>query len=201
MSSVDPVGRWAARGDIFHVAFVCTGNRARSPLAEALLARRAASLPVLATSAGTLGPRGLPPLPGAIKAGRRLGVDIGAHRSRPLDDIALDTADLVLGFEPAHVRAVVRAGASEEQTYLLGELVALVAPSERTSDPVGLARAVVSTAHERRRRVPAPATATVADPLGMPTRVMQATADEIEDLVGRLFAGLFGQGPSGSIVA
>jgi protein-tyrosine-phosphatase len=40
--------------DVFRVAFVCTGNRFRSPLAAALFRSAAEGLPVEVASAGTL---------------------------------------------------------------------------------------------------------------------------------------------------
>jgi protein-tyrosine phosphatase len=176
---------------VFEIVFVCTGNRARSPLAEALCARYAAGLDVGVRSAGTLGLRGLPPLEEAIKAGRTLGVDIASHRSVPLAEAGLGDADLVLGFEPFHARAAIEAGAPRERVFLLGELVALIAPEEHDDDVVARARETVAHAHARRALVPTSVTATIADPLGKPARVMEATAKEIDDLVRRLSLALF----------
>jgi protein-tyrosine phosphatase len=176
---------------VFEIVFVCTGNRARSPLAEALCVRYAAGLEVGVRSAGALGLRGIPPLEEAIKAGRALGIDIASHRSVPLAEAGLGVADLVLGFEPFHARAAVEAGASRERVFLLGELVALVAPEEHDGDVVARARETVARADARRALAPTSATATIPDPLGKPAHVMQATAKEIDDLVHRLVAVLF----------
>ena len=95
----------------FEILFVCTGNRARSPLAQALCLRYAVGLDVAVRSAGTLGLRGAPPLAEAVKAGRRLGVDIASHRSIALAEADAGAADLVLGFEPMHAAAALEAGA------------------------------------------------------------------------------------------
>src|SRR5581483_5665812 len=52
------------------VSFVCTGNRARSPLAEALLRRQTEGLPVEVGSFGVLDAEGWPPLPEAAAVER-----------------------------------------------------------------------------------------------------------------------------------
>jgi protein-tyrosine-phosphatase/DNA-binding transcriptional ArsR family regulator len=68
------------------VLFVCTGNSARSPVAEALVRHHAAGR-VRAASAGTR-PRAAMH-PGAVRALRdRTGIDISGQRPRPLDAVA-----------------------------------------------------------------------------------------------------------------
>ena len=108
--------------DSFAFAFVCTGKRARSPLAQALFGstqrpRREGQLvrdPCRRRAGSPRGPR----------LQRALGVDLSAHASRSVRDVDLSQADLVLGFEPAHVSAaVVDGGADIGRTFLLGELV------------------------------------------------------------------------------
>jgi protein-tyrosine-phosphatase len=176
--------------DVFELVFVCTGNRARSPLAEALFRRYSKGMNVRVRSAGTVGLDRLPPLPGAVKAGRALDVDIARHRTRPLADLDLGSADLVLGFEPFHVEAAIEAGAPPERAFLIGELVALLSPDEHVGEVVRRARDAVARAHRRRLLVPSGTTATIADPLGKSRSVMQATAKEIDDLVHRLALAL-----------
>ena len=181
---------------MFDIVFVCTGNRARSPLAEALCLRYTAGVDLRVRSAGTLGVRGLPPLADAIRAGRALGVDIASHRTRSLDDVELRSVDLVLGFEPFHVQAAVAAGVSADRAFLLGELVALLGRCEQGGDVVARARESVARAHARRARALAAATATIADPLGRSAGVMKATAREIDDLVHSLAVALFVREPA-----
>jgi protein-tyrosine-phosphatase len=186
---------------VFRLVFVCTGNRARSPLAEALCRRYATGMEIRVESAGTLDLGRLPPLPDAVRAGRALDVDIACHRTRSLGDVDLGSADLVLGFEPFHVAAAIEAGARPERAFLLGELVALLAPSESDGDVVRRARSNVARAHARRALVPLTAMATIADPLGKTSSVMRATAQEIDELVSRLALRLFGSrdhAPDGS---
>jgi protein-tyrosine-phosphatase len=179
----------------FEVVFVCTGNRARSPLAEALFRRYTRGLDTTVSSAGTLDVGSVPALEPAFDAGRRLGVDLSGHRARGIRDVALATADLVLGFEPSHVEAAVRlGGADAERTFLLGELVLFLDGSSWEQNPVARARAEIARADERRvRPFPYAPDLVIGDPLGRPAKVMRATATEIDRLVRRLVLGLFGE--------
>ncbi|MGW3962635.1 arsenate reductase/protein-tyrosine-phosphatase family protein [Amycolatopsis sp. NPDC005003] len=68
------------------VLFLCTGNSARSPIAEALLRRRTAGK-VTVTSAGSHPKAALHP--GAIRVlGERFGIDVTGQRPRHLDTVA-----------------------------------------------------------------------------------------------------------------
>jgi protein-tyrosine-phosphatase/DNA-binding transcriptional ArsR family regulator len=67
------------------VLFVCTGNTARSPIAEALLRRHTAGR-VEATSAGTLPKPRLHPLTARVLRDE-FGVDISRHRPRHLNTL------------------------------------------------------------------------------------------------------------------
>src|SRR5439155_11029532 len=107
------------------VAFVCTGNRFRSPLAAALLAQKADGLPLRIVSLGTLDLGSEPALPEAVAIAEELGLDLSGHASRNLASVDLEPFDLVLGFERKHVVAsVVEAGANIERTFTLPVLVA-----------------------------------------------------------------------------
>ena len=67
------------------ILFVCTGNSARSQMAEGL-ARALAAPRVEAASAGTQpNPKGIHPL--AVEAMRERGIDISEGRSKRLDDV------------------------------------------------------------------------------------------------------------------
>jgi protein-tyrosine phosphatase len=196
-----PIELPAIRGDVvprdhvLEVVFVCTGNRARSPLAEALFRRYSAGVETAVSSSGTLNVGALAPLERAIEAGDRLGVDLREHRARPIRNGALASADLVLGFEPSHVAAAVGlGGASAEQTFLLGELVMLLGGSSWEQDPVARARAEISQADARRvRPFPHASEVVIADPLGKPAKVMRRTAAKIDRLVRQLVLGLYGE--------
>jgi arsenate reductase len=65
------------------VLFVCTGNSARSQMAEGLLRKRAGDR-FDARSAGTE-PKGLNPL--SVEAMKEIGIDISGHRSKDLSEL------------------------------------------------------------------------------------------------------------------
>jgi protein-tyrosine phosphatase len=179
----------------FRVAFVCTGNRFRSPLAERVLRQRVDDLPVEIESLGTLQLGPLEALPEAIREADRMGIDLTDHRARSLAGADLSDTDLVLGFERAHVvTAVVDAKASRDHTFTLPELVALLdrvdAPQDLT--PADRARSLVRRAAAHRppdpqlRSVPE-----LSDPLGRRRDEQRGIALEVEELVGRLADVLF----------
>jgi protein-tyrosine-phosphatase/DNA-binding transcriptional ArsR family regulator len=74
------------------VLFLCTGNSARSQIAEALLADRA-PFPVRVSSAGS---RPKPLHPNAVRVMRARGIDISANRSKHLDEFAHRRFDWVV---------------------------------------------------------------------------------------------------------
>lgn len=168
------------------IVFVCTGNRARSVLAAALLLRETRGLPLLVESRGTLDLGAVAPLPDAVAAGARLGLDLSAHTARQLAPGELVGVNLVLGFEPSHVAAaVVDGGAARDRAFTLPELLEL-APSPGSN--VGVEEQIAklaADAHARRRGSPLSAAA-IGDPLGGTPEVFRRTAAEIEGLVTRL---------------
>src|SRR4051812_47299631 len=112
--------------DRFRIAVICTGNRFRSPLTAALLKRRLEGIPSSVGSAGTLG-LDRPALREAVELARERGLDLSAHRTRFLPPRSLGRADIVLGFEPAHLEAAQEAGgAPPDRTFTLPELVGLL---------------------------------------------------------------------------
>jgi protein-tyrosine phosphatase len=177
--------------DRFEVVFVCTGNRFRSAIAEALLVRSTQGLPVKTSSAGTLDLGPVAVLPEAVELAPELGIDLAGHRARCVRNVDLSGADLVLGFERMHLAsAVVDCGAPRERTFTLPELVSLL-PDDGAADadPVSSARQLVRRAHERRT---VDHQLELADPLGATPDVFRFTAIEIQRLVGRLASVLFG---------
>lgn len=174
--------------DTAEVVFVCTGNRARSPLAAALLARRVAGLPVRVRSCGTANVGAAAVLPEMALAARGFGLDLSRHRAAAIRPNELADVDLVLGFEPFHVAAaVVDGGVANERAFTLPELVQLTSDVEHDGGQdvrEQLAR-LVAEAHRLRTgdRLSAPG---IADPLGRPDSVVAAVAREIDRLVTRL---------------
>jgi low molecular weight protein-tyrosine phosphatase len=182
-------------GDRFKIVVVCTGNQFRSPLAEHVLRRATRGLPVDVRSVGVLDRDPVGALPEALDAARELGLDLSNHRTCVLTPEPLDGADLVIGFERAHVaRAVVAGGAPLERTFTLPELVELLDSTPRVGagNPVDRARsaiaAVASTRPDpRRSRVPE-----LADPAGKSAAVFRRTAEQVNELSERLARRLFG---------
>jgi protein-tyrosine phosphatase len=181
----------------FEIVLICTGNRFRSPMAEALLARAAEGLPVRVRSVGTLDLGPVPVLAEAAVEASRFGIDLSAHRARTLIGESLADADLVLGFERLHVaKAVVEAGARPERTFTVPELVERLAEVDLPAGgrPVERARAAVALAHEA--RPPGGGSAVfpeLADPLGQTPEVQRQTAERLQELVSELATGLFGK--------
>jgi protein-tyrosine-phosphatase len=173
--------------DSLLVAVVCSGNRFRSPLTEALLVARLAPETARVASCGTLDVAGAAPLPEAISLGVRLGVDLSCHRARTLKAGQLAAADLVIGFEPHHVDiARRRGGARPEIVFTLTELVELL-EATRGDTP----REHVQAAHdERERHAGRDVAPIVEDPYGQPFPVHADVAARIDQLVTRLVSAL-----------
>jgi protein-tyrosine-phosphatase len=181
--------------DIFSIAFICTGNRFRSALAEAFVHRLTRALPVTTQSYGTLQLGAAPALPEAIVIARACGIDLSEHSARCVSDASLGSLDLVLGFDRDHVRhAVVDAHALRHRSFTVREFVRLVGeitPPD-TDDLVEQARDVVEQAAEQRNAHPTGASDGVRDPLGAPWKVYLETAAEVQQLSVQLAASLFG---------
>jgi protein-tyrosine phosphatase len=180
--------------DLFELVLICTGNRARSPIAEGYLRQLLADLPVYVHSLGTLELEGAPPLPEALEAAAQAGLDLSAHRSRALGGQDLSQADLVLGFELSHLAAAVVDGrAARERVFSLPELAELIDRSgtSRETDPIRRAREVIATANAL--RVTGAAPAELADPIGQSPSFHRETVERVRDLSVRLAVGLFGR--------
>ena len=117
------------------ILFVCAGNICRSPIAEALFRRIAASRPPLAAleigSAGTIALDGNPATADAVRVAREeFDLDLSTHRARNL--YGLD-ADLILTMDGIVTRDVNRL-APDGRIELLGEYAGT---GEIVEDPYG----------------------------------------------------------------
>jgi len=93
------------------VTFVCTGNTCRSPMADALLratlTKRGQGLEKLkVASFGLAADAGLPASPNSFKAMQRIGLDVGAHRSRLLTQADVDRSVVIFGMTESHLAAL-----------------------------------------------------------------------------------------------
>jgi protein-tyrosine-phosphatase len=180
--------------EMLRISFVCTGNRARSPLAEALFRQRTEGLPVEVGSWGLLDVAGAPPLPDAAAVAIALGVDLSAHRARPLRPGCLGADDLVVGFEEAHVHAAVAEGSADEThvVMLLGlpALLDGLPATDTAASPLEHARSVLAEVQRRRQAAPAGVEA-LRDPFGAPRQVFAEVGRVIDAMTGLLATSLF----------
>jgi low molecular weight protein-tyrosine phosphatase len=183
-------------GDRFQLLFLCTGNRCRSPLAEALVRQVTSDLPMVVASAGLLPLGSAPAAPEMTVVAARYGVDLSAHRSRSLSPLEPPYPDLVVGFERVHAAAaVVDAHVPAERVFILKEIVRLLDKSVLADpdDPVARARAAVAFAHRTRLASSAFVPGEdIQDPYGGPSDGYVDMSLEVHDLCTRLVTGLFG---------
>ena len=173
------------------VVFVCTGNQARSPFAEAVLRQSVDPAAVGVRSIGTQALDGAPAVVEALQIGCRAGLDLTGHRARRLQPGELAGVDLVVGFEPAHISiAIVDGGADIATTFSLAELGSILRAltledlrGERPSD-------VIREAHSRRKGTFLTASS-IADPIGTSPAVFLQTYSTIENHVAAVAEVIF----------
>lgn len=85
---------------VTRLVFVCRGNICRSAMAECV----AHALGFPARSYGTHTHLGKPANPGIVEAAATHGFDLSTHMTTPLEHYCWSPGDLVLVFEPAHLR-------------------------------------------------------------------------------------------------
>jgi protein-tyrosine phosphatase len=127
----------------FQIAFVCTGNTCRSPLAEGLckklLAERLGCSPEKLSEHGfVVESAGLTALPGAaaaaeaVEAGRELGADLSSHASRPLTEEWAAQVDYLVAMTRSHLLVLAGSLAGRGPTPRL-----LSPEAEDIPDPIG----------------------------------------------------------------
>lgn len=159
-------------------------------MAEALardLAQRAGT-PIATASAGVRATDGVEATDRSIRALRRLGIDLTAHRSRLLTVEHLAAADLVLCMEREHLLAVHDLGCPFDRTFTVPELAGIAARIGRG----GFAGWDDFRAATNEGRTPATALAApeVDDPTGRSGRHHRATADRLSGDLATIVAVL-----------
>lgn len=183
--------------DHFSILVVCTGNIARSPLGERLLAAALAHEPFFrVTSAGTWAMAGRPMEPEAAMALAEVGVDGSGFVARELSPAMVRDADLVLGLTRQHRSVVLGHEPSAlRRSFTLKEMARLVSPALTGSQasPAERAHHVVEVAAKARGAVRvSPSDDDIADPYGAALRVYRQRRDEIAAATSAIAAALIG---------
>lgn len=181
--------------DVAAVMFVCTGNIARSPLAEVLLQdlvrQRGGS--VWVRSCGVLARPGEPAVQGSREEARARGLDLSAHRSRSADSRELSGCDLVLTMTLAQRRRLAEVWPEGvDRTFTLRGFVALLEesppPLPAEAGPPKRVRAALDHLAGADARRPGD----IEDPYFLPREAFRRLADDLERLlrpVADLLAG------------
>lgn len=189
MSPYDPHG---STYPSTRLAFVCTANVCRSPLAEQL-ARRESSRRGLALSVTSMGflPGGVPTPPIGVRAAAENGIDLKAHRSRQLDSKELLRADAVLTMTRAHGRELVAALPELwPRVFTIKQFAAYVAaspPPRRAHFASWVAS--LDDVRQRGELMGDDTPDEIGDPLGRPIEIWRRTIAELEDLIGAILTG------------
>lgn len=116
------------------ILVVCRGNLCRSPLAAALLSRRAPHVEV--RSAGLDANEGEPADPAASRCAERHGLSLAPHRTHGVTRDDVDWAELVLVMQGSQARSMLRRWPQARwKVFALGDF--LPARPHQISDPWG----------------------------------------------------------------
>lgn len=134
-------------------------------------------------------PGGVPPTPDAISVMAGRGIDISGHLSCQLNPDIVQSANLLVGMTREHVReACVSYGALLQRCFTLKELVRLGQQGGPRQENETLYSWLARIGYGRRPAdlVGGSELDDVADPIGRPRSQFERTADELDDLLGRL---------------
>ncbi|MBI5426190.1 MAG: low molecular weight protein arginine phosphatase [Opitutae bacterium] len=148
------------------IIVVCTANICRSPMAEGLLSHALAAengplKNLKVVSAGVAARPGEYVSDNSVVALKKVGIDIAAHRARPLTQDMLNTALLVLCMTESH-RSLIELQASPVPERL----------------------------HLFRDFLPDGASREIADPFGGPLKLYEASRDEMVEAIPSIVAQL-----------
>lgn len=123
-----------------NVAFVCTGNTCRSPMAEVLFRRawdaRNRGKPVQVISRGIAAAPGSPATPEAREAVARRGLDLSGHQSMPLSAEDVEASDILITMtRDQKERLLRRFPGAAGKTFTVSEIASSVTGD--VADPIG----------------------------------------------------------------
>jgi len=159
-------------------------------MAEGILKARLAEAGIAASvsSAGLI-PGGMPATPAAVDVLAARGIDISAHESRQLAADQIDRAEVVLGMTRAHAReAVVLVPGAFPRIFTVKELVQRAGLSGgRVADqPITEYLAKLAAGRRLADLLGSDPYDDIADPIGQPRKVYEATAAELDEWLGRV---------------
>jgi protein-tyrosine phosphatase len=172
---------------MFRILFVCSGNRCRSPFAEAVFKRACRNDWIDASSVGTLDYEGLEPPDEMIKAGWRFDIDLSGHLSRHIRHALVRHPDLLLGMSLGHIASGVDSGADPAKSFTLREFLRLAPRDNGPATSEEQAREIVAEAHRRRLEGPlfSPLDE-IRDPMGGPPAGYRSLAEALDIAIREL---------------
>jgi protein-tyrosine phosphatase len=176
------------RPEPIRILVVCTANRCRSPVAEALLWRALVleGVPAVVRSAGFLDP-GHPVDETTRKVMAERGIDLSGHRSTKVSEELVKWADLILTMERRHARELVVMAGPDLPVFTVRGFRSVVAELDEMT-PVTLRR--LGTNREPGALVGSDTDDDVADPIGRPAAAHRAAVEEIEEACAEIAAAL-----------
>jgi protein-tyrosine phosphatase len=137
---------------------------------------------------------GVPATSTAVDVLRDRGIDISAHESRQLVADMVEHADLVLGMTRRHAReAIVLEPDALPRIFTVKELVrrAGIAGKRAPDQPVAEWLAKLAAGRRHEDLLGDDPADDVADPVGQPRTVYEATASELDDWLAKLVAAVW----------
>ncbi|HVF53824.1 MAG TPA: hypothetical protein VNC78_09505 [Actinomycetota bacterium] len=174
----DPALGGAMSQDDVRIVIVCTGNLCRSPMGEAMLRGALAAKEcerVRVSSSGTWAMFGNPATSDAIATVKARGMELDAHRSRPVDIKELIEADLVLAMTSVHLREIEELAPEAAGKVRLVKELREIKVGVVEGSPKERIQALLRAPRPPRRR-----SLDLDDPMGLPASAYERAAAELE---------------------